>query len=112
MARDLASKILINGVCPGSILTERTQDAFDRRLGSIAAATPLGRVGTPEDITFLAQAGLAGDPVEIAADWVERYGLGLAVVTLGAGGGGAPHIQSLMLTPPVVGSPPGKHRSS
>lgn len=42
-----------------------------------------------EDITFLAGAGFAGDPVEIAASWVERYGLGLAVITLGAGGGAA-----------------------
>ncbi len=39
------------------------------------------------DIEFLAQAGFEGDPVEIAAGWVERYDLGLAVVTLGPGGG-------------------------
>jgi len=52
-----------------------------------------GRTGivkaSDEDIKFLARAGFAGDPLEIAADWVERYGLGLAVVTLGAGGGAA-----------------------
>ncbi len=42
-----------------------------------------------EDIKFLARAGLSGDPVEIAGSWVEQYGLGLAVITLGAGGGAA-----------------------
>lgn len=42
-----------------------------------------------EDINFLARSGLSGDPIEIAAGWVEQYGLGLAVITLGAGGGAA-----------------------
>jgi fructokinase len=33
-------------------------------------------------------AGKAGsDPVEVAGNWVEQYGLGLAVITLGPGGG-------------------------
>jgi fructokinase len=46
-----------------------------------------------EDIRFLATAagsGAAeggGDPVELAGLWVEQYGLGLAVITLGPGGG-------------------------
>jgi len=42
-----------------------------------------------EDIAFLAKAGFGADPVDIAASWVEQYGLGLAVVTLGPGGGAA-----------------------
>ena len=42
-----------------------------------------------EDIQFLARSGLRADPIEIAASWVEQYGLGLAVITLGAGGGAA-----------------------
>lgn len=41
-----------------------------------------------EDIEFLAAAsGSKGDPVETAAGWVDQYGLGMAVVTLGPGGG-------------------------
>jgi fructokinase len=45
-----------------------------------------------EDIKFLAMAdasgaGENGDPVELAGTWVEQYGLGLAVITLGPGGG-------------------------
>jgi fructokinase len=48
-----------------------------------------------EDIKFLAQAAGSGaaqsgaDPVELAGLWVEQYGLGLAVITLGPGGGAA-----------------------
>jgi fructokinase len=46
-----------------------------------------------EDIKFLAKAEGSGggeastDPVELAGLWVEQYGLGLAVITLGPGGG-------------------------
>ncbi len=60
LARELAPDILVNAVCPGSILTDRTRAAFEGHMERIAAATPLGRVGTPEDIavvvTFLATA--------------------------------------------------------
>jgi fructokinase len=50
------------------------------------------------DIEFLANAPASGaaaptdgtfDPVAVASGWVEHYGLGLAVITLGAGGGAA-----------------------
>jgi fructokinase len=46
-----------------------------------------------EDIKFLANAAGSGaaegssDPVDLAGLWVEQYGLGLAVITLGPGGG-------------------------
>jgi fructokinase len=46
-----------------------------------------------EDIKFLAKAEASGagkgggDPVEVAGSWVEQYGFGLAVITLGPGGG-------------------------
>jgi len=52
-----------------------------------------------EDIKFLAKAEASGaaqrggesgsDPVELAGRWVEDYGLGLMVITLGPGGGAA-----------------------
>jgi fructokinase len=48
------------------------------------------------DIAFLAQASVVqaaapgiSDPVELTASWVEQYGLGLGVITLGPGGGAA-----------------------
>jgi fructokinase len=46
-----------------------------------------------EDIKFLAKAAASGsaessdDPVDVAGLWAEQYGLGLAVITLGPGGG-------------------------
>ena len=46
-----------------------------------------------EDIKFLAKASDSGsaqsgtDPLDLAGVWVEQYGLGLAVITLGPGGG-------------------------
>ena len=42
-----------------------------------------------EDIKFLAKALGGGDPIDVAAGWVEQFGLGLAVITLGADGGAA-----------------------
>jgi fructokinase len=47
-----------------------------------------------EDVKFLARAaavggGKGGDPVQVAAGWVETYGLSLAVITLGPDGGAA-----------------------
>ncbi len=40
-----------------------------------------------DDVHFLAKAGIPGDAVDIVSGWVETYGLGLAVLTLGPGGG-------------------------
>lgn len=43
-----------------------------------------------EDVAFLAQAiPGADDPIELATGWVEKYGLSMAVITLGPGGGAA-----------------------
>src|SRR6185503_19300376 len=51
------------------------------------------RAGVSYDINVLAKAAASGsaqsgnDPVDLAGLWVEQYGLGLAVITLGPGGG-------------------------
>ncbi len=42
-----------------------------------------------DDLSFLANAAGGGDPISLATGWVEQYGLGLAVITLGPGGGAA-----------------------
>ena len=40
-----------------------------------------------EDVEFLAQVDSpGGDPVDVLADWVSQYGIGLGVITLGPGG--------------------------
>lgn len=58
--------------------------AVGRRAGIVKASD--------EDIAFLAKAPGASahpgaDPVSVAAGWVEQFGLSLAVITLGPGGG-------------------------
>jgi len=42
--------ITVNAVAPGAILIERTSHELPDYAGTFAAATPLGRVGHPEDI--------------------------------------------------------------
>ncbi|HEY5821199.1 MAG TPA: carbohydrate kinase [Propionibacteriaceae bacterium] len=56
-----------------------------------AVGTAKGIVkASDEDLEFLAKAiPGAGDPIELAQGWVEQYGLSMAVITLGPGGGAA-----------------------
>ena len=60
--------------------------AVGRRTGIVKASD--------EDITFLADASgargsVSRDPIEVAAGWVDQYGLAMSVITLGPGGGAA-----------------------
>ncbi|MDQ3492547.1 MAG: 3-oxoacyl-[acyl-carrier-protein] reductase [Chloroflexota bacterium] len=51
-ARELASRnITVNAVAPGFVLTELTQDLPPELQAQITERTPLGRFGTPEDIS-------------------------------------------------------------
>ncbi len=55
MARNLVLalapyKITINAVAPGATLTDRTQQEEPDYAGTWATLTPMGRVGTPEDV--------------------------------------------------------------
>lgn len=43
-------QIRVNCVAPGAILTERTRKELPDYAGQFAAITPMGRVGTPEDV--------------------------------------------------------------
>ena len=60
--------------------------AVGRRTGIVKASD--------EDIRFLAEAtgargAVSRDPIEVAAGWVDQYGLAMSVITLGPGGGAA-----------------------
>lgn len=46
-------QIRVNAVCPGFILTEMVQKMPEKILDGLAAKTPLGRMGTPEDVANL-----------------------------------------------------------
>lgn len=61
LARELASRqITVNAVAPGFVLTALTQDLSDELKEAILKATPLGRMGKPEEIAY-AVAFLASD---------------------------------------------------
>lgn len=61
LARELASRqITVNAVAPGFVLTALTQDLSDELKNAILNATPLGRMGKPEEIAY-AVAFLASD---------------------------------------------------
>ena len=51
LARELGSrKITVNSVAPGYLTTEMTEELDDRQTRQIVGRTPLGRLGTPEDV--------------------------------------------------------------
>jgi 3-oxoacyl-[acyl-carrier protein] reductase len=52
--------IRVNAICPGFILTEMVQKMPEKILEGLAAKTPLGRMGKPEDVANL-YAWLASD---------------------------------------------------
>jgi 3-oxoacyl-[acyl-carrier protein] reductase len=59
-------RIRVNCVAPSAILTERNRARIpEAMVKDIAANTPLGRIGTPEDVAF-ASLFLASD----CASWV------------------------------------------
>jgi 3-oxoacyl-[acyl-carrier protein] reductase len=74
LARELAPDILVNAVCPGSILTDRTRDAFAGHLEQIAAATPMGRVGTPEDIAVVVAFLATAEPLFMTGEVIDVDG--------------------------------------
>lgn len=74
LARELAPTILVNAVCPGSILTDRTRAAFEGHLDRIAANTPLGRVGTPEDIAVVVEFLATADPLFMTGEVIDVDG--------------------------------------
>ncbi|MEE4194944.1 MAG: beta-ketoacyl-ACP reductase [Anaerolineae bacterium] len=60
-ARELGRyQIRVNAVCPGFILTEMVQKMPEKILEGLAAKTPLGRMGVPEEVANL-YAWLASD---------------------------------------------------
>lgn len=51
LARELGSRrIRVNSVAPGYLTTEMTDGLVDDQMGQIVRRTPLGRLGTPQDV--------------------------------------------------------------
>ena len=54
LARELGARnITVNSVAPGYLTTEMTEELDDKQQRQISKRTPLGRLGTPEDVTGL-----------------------------------------------------------
>ncbi|HLN07500.1 MAG TPA: SDR family oxidoreductase, partial [Xanthobacteraceae bacterium] len=51
LAKEVGSRgIRVNAVAPGYIATDMTAELSDSQRGQVQASTPLGRLGTPEDV--------------------------------------------------------------
>jgi hypothetical protein len=65
LALELAPKVRVNGVAPGVVRTRLAEALWKHDEDAVAANTPLGRIGEPEDVGA-AVAFLASD----AAGWI------------------------------------------
>jgi 3-oxoacyl-[acyl-carrier protein] reductase len=54
LAMDLAPAIRVNAIAPGNIDTDMTRAAGDEFIAGIVDATPLGRLGRPDEVAALA----------------------------------------------------------
>ena len=59
LARSLAPEVTVNAIAPGAVLVPEEYDEAERQ--RLARATPLGRLGSPEDVVgallYLLEAG-------------------------------------------------------
>ncbi|MCC7426943.1 MAG: SDR family oxidoreductase [Alphaproteobacteria bacterium] len=74
LARELAPTILVNAICPGAILTDRTADSFAPHMERIKTVTPLGRVGTPEDIAVVVAFLATAEPLFMTGEIIDVDG--------------------------------------
>lgn len=74
LARELAPHILVNAVCPGPILTERTAASFAPHMERLPGQIPLGRVGTPEDIAVMVAFLATAEPLFMTGEIIDVNG--------------------------------------
>ena len=80
MAREVASRgIAVNAVAPGFVPTALTNDLPDDLKGYMLTATPLGRMGTPEEIAY-AVSFLASDEASYITGQVLGVDGGMAMM--------------------------------
>ena len=78
LAKELAPRVTVNAICPGSIETAMTSTLIHARRAAIEQSIPLGRVGTPADVAvvvaFLATVEpnyLTGEVIDVdGGQWV------------------------------------------
>jgi 3-oxoacyl-[acyl-carrier protein] reductase len=74
LARELAPTICVNAICPGPILTERTQESFAPHMERLPGSIPLGRVGTPEDIAVVVAFLATAEPMFMTGEVIDVDG--------------------------------------
>lgn len=74
LARELAPQILVNAICPGAILTERTEEGFKPFMERMQTNIPMGRVGTPEDIAVVAAFLATAEPLYMTGEIIDVDG--------------------------------------
>jgi len=74
LARELAPKILVNAICPGSIETERTRENFAPHRERMLQTIPVGRIGTPEDIAVVAAFLATAEPLFMTGEVIDVDG--------------------------------------
>lgn len=74
LARELAPRILVNAICPGAVLTERTEEGFKPFMERMEANIPMGRVGTREDIAVVAAFLATAEPLYMTGEIIDVDG--------------------------------------
>lgn len=74
LARELAPSICVNAICPGPILTERTEASFAPYMERLPGSIPLGRLGTPEDIAVVAAFLATAEPMFLTGEVIDVDG--------------------------------------
>jgi 3-oxoacyl-[acyl-carrier protein] reductase len=75
LAREVAGRgIRVNAICPGAIDTPMVKNVPEPIMKGMIAATPLGRIGTPEDIASAALFLASDDGAFLTGQWISPNG--------------------------------------
>jgi 3-oxoacyl-[acyl-carrier protein] reductase len=74
LARELAPTVAVNAVCPGPILTERTEASFAPHMDRLPQSIPLGRLGTPEDVAVVVAFLATAEPMFLTGEVIDVDG--------------------------------------
>lgn len=75
LAREVGKNgIRVNAICPGAIDTPMTANVPEPIMKGMIAATPLGRMGTPEDIAATALFLASDDGAFLTGQWISPNG--------------------------------------
>jgi 3-oxoacyl-[acyl-carrier protein] reductase len=75
VAQEVGSRgVRVNAICPGYIKTPMTDDIPEMLKMMVVARTPLGRMGTPEDVANVALFLASDDSSFVTGQWISPGG--------------------------------------